>query len=878
MGRRSCPTEEAVSARSELRAAAFGLRREPRRISPVDMLARCARLFGCLLFCAFMWASLTDPAGAQTIGERATKTTKPGEQPEKMFVEADQLVYNKDKNTVSAEGNARIYYEGRVLEADRIVYDRNTGRVYAEGHAKLTERDGTVLHGERFDLTKDFANGFVESLRADTADKTYFSAPRAEITQSTTEVYEKGTYTACAVCADNPLKPPLWRVRAKRIIHKTDEKMIYYTDAWLEFVGIPVAFLPVFSSPDPSVKRKSGILSPQYLDLSYAGPGVAVPIFWAMAPNYDLTFTPTYFLDEGFFGSAEWRQRLANGDYFIRGSGIFEQDPGAFPPAPYGAGNQALRGSLESAGQFKINDFWKYGWDFTVLSDKWFLSDYSIANQSVSSNYYSEAISTAYLTGQGDQGYFDLRGYHFEGLTANDLQPQQPNALPVMDYNKTFNVDPAKTAGVGGEVQLDFNLTSLSAAAASYQAVGATELDHAYGLYDVCTTYTPGTTASNCLLRGIGGDYTRTTADVSWQRKYVDPIGEVWTPFAFARVNGEWLDLNTTNTYTFSSPSGTSSISNASQTNFVSSGTNGYVMPGVGLEYRYPILANTSIGSMVIEPIGQIIARPNNLIGSESLVNLDAQSLVFDTTNLFTWDKYSGYDQFETGTRANYGGEATWNFKNGGFVNFTAGQSYQVAGTNSFATPDAANVGLSSGLDTPASNYVAAFTLVPGPILAFTAQGQFDEATLEPKRVDLDSNINLGAWTGGVQFADYQAQPVIGYYVTREGLALNSKYQIDANYFVQGNVTFDMSRQYYPESLIGYTYPGPFAIAALGAEGGYKDDCTTFTLSYTSVYEDNGAGYFVHNQTLLVQLQLRTLGDITIKQTAENGASLDGIP
>ncbi len=877
MGRRSCPTDEGRCARSEFRAAALGLRRERRRGPRATMRAHLARLCACAIICVWFCAGAAGPAAAQTTGQQLLPIPKPGEQPGKMFVEADQLVYNRDKNTVSAEGNARIYYKGRVLEADRITYDRNSGRVYAEGHAKLTEPNGTVLRGDRFDLTKDFADGFIESLRADTADKSYFSAPRAELTGSNTEVYEKGTYTACAVCADNPLKPPLWRVRAKRIVHKTDEKMIYYTDAWLEFLGVPVAFVPVFSAPDPSVRRKSGILTPQLVDLSTAGWGVSVPIFWAMAPNYDFTFTPIYFTQQGFFGEAEWRQRLANGAYFVRAAGIFQQQPDAFLPSPYGAGGQVLRGELESAGEFKINDFWKYGWDFTLLTDKWFLSDYSVANQSVSSNYYSEAISTLYLTGQGDSGYFDLRGYHFEGLTAHDLQSQQPNVLPVLDYNKTIGIDPAQTAGVGGDVQLDFNFTNLTAVAASYQATGAPEFDQAYGLYNVCTNYTPGTTAGNCLLRGIGGDYTRTTVDLSWQRKYVDPIGELWTPFAFARVNGQWLDLNTTDSFTFSSPSGTSTISNASQTNFISSGANGYVMPGVGLEYRYPILANTPLGSMVFEPIGQIIARPNQLLGADTLVNLDAQSLVFDDTTLFAWDKYSGYDRFETGTRANYGGEATLNFKNGSYVNFVAGQSYQVAGTNSYATPDAANVGLSSGLDTPASDYVAAFTLVPGPILSFTAKGRFDPVTLDPRRVDLVTNINLGAWTGSIQFADYQAQPVIGYDVTREGLSLSSKYQITPNYFVQGNVTFDMSREYYPESLIGFSNPGPFAVAGLGAGAGYKDDCTTFTVNYSNVYVDNGAGAFVHDQTLMIELQLRTLGDATVRQTADNNTSLDGV-
>ncbi|MGH8513873.1 MAG: LptA/OstA family protein, partial [Gammaproteobacteria bacterium] len=84
------------------------------------------------------------PAAAETPSGHATKSAS-GETA-KMFVEADELRYDTEKNIVSAEGNARIYYKGKTLEADRVVYDRNSGRVHAEGHAKLTEPDGTVLH------------------------------------------------------------------------------------------------------------------------------------------------------------------------------------------------------------------------------------------------------------------------------------------------------------------------------------------------------------------------------------------------------------------------------------------------------------------------------------------------------------------------------------------------------------------------------------------------------------------------------------------------------------------------------------------------------------------------------------------------------------
>ena len=542
-----------------------------------------------------------------------------------------------------------------------------------------------------------------------------------------------------------------------------------------------------------------------------------------------------------------------------------------------------MRGDVSTKGDFTINSNWKFGWNIIALSDKYYLFDYSIPTSTISSNYFSEAISTIYLTGQGDRSFFDLRGYYIEGLSSHDIQAQQAIAHPVLDYNHTFDIDPAKTRGVGGELELDFNLTSLSAQSAAFQSVGPRTLDSAYGLYDVCATYLPGrTSGTSCLLRGIGGDYTRVTGQASYQRKFIDTIGEVWTPFAFARVNAETLDLNTTNTYSFAANGNFTSYSNASQQNFLpgGSGTTANVVPGVGLEYRYPFFYRTALGSLIFEPIGQIIARPDNQLGTRTLVNLDSQSLVFDSSNLFDWNKFSGYDRFETGVRANYGFQTGLTFKNGGYAHFIAGQSAQIAGTNAYATPDAANIGLSSGLDRRLSDYVVGTTVSPLPLISFGTQARFDQQTLENRRVDATANINLGALTGGVQFANYQAQPVIGYDVRREGLSFNAKYKFSKNYYAQGNVTFDMSRHLYPAALIGYDNPGPFAIAALGIGAGYTDDCTSFGVTYSSVYQDNGTGTFERNQTVLVSLQLRTLGDAsfsksTLSSTTTNG--LDGV-
>ena len=62
---------------------------------------------------------------------------------DKLLVEANELIYDREKDTVSAVGNAQLYYQGRSLEADKVIYDRKTKRVFAEGNARIIEANGT---------------------------------------------------------------------------------------------------------------------------------------------------------------------------------------------------------------------------------------------------------------------------------------------------------------------------------------------------------------------------------------------------------------------------------------------------------------------------------------------------------------------------------------------------------------------------------------------------------------------------------------------------------------------------------------------------------------------------------------------------------------
>src|SRR3546814_4855364 len=102
------------------------------------------------------------------------------------------------------------------------------------------------------------------------------------------------------------------------------------------------------------------------------------------------------------------------------------------------------------------------------------------------------------------------------------------------------------------------------------------------------------------------------------------------------------------------------------------------------------------------------------------LPNEDAQSFVFDATSLFERDKFSGFDRIEGGTRANLGLRYMGSFDNGIGLRGIFGQSYHIAGENSFAGDDLVYAGANSGLETDVSDFVgmAAIDLPQGYSLA----------------------------------------------------------------------------------------------------------------------------------------------------------------
>jgi LPS-assembly protein len=774
------------------------------------------------------------PAAAQMVAfpPRPKPPVRAQRSQDQMLIRAEEINYDYTNERVSAVGNVQLYFGGSTLEADRVIYDQKTKRLHAEGNVQLTEADGTVTHAEIMDLSDDYRDGFVDSLRLDAPEQTRFAAPRAERVGDFT-VFHNGVYTACEPCVEDPKRPPKWQVKAARIIHDQGEKMLYFEDAQLEFLGVPLAYMPYMSAPDPTVKRKTGVLTPTYSTSSVYGLGVAVPYYWALAPNYDFTFTPLITTRQGPLLQGEWRQRLLNGAYNIRATGIFQLDKELFvnTPAYYD-----WRGSLETAGQFNLSDKWAWGWNATVLSDKNYLYDYGlIRNLQVPTNLVNVtpdyALSQLYLAGRGDRSYFDARTLYFYGLSGFDVQGQLPIVHPVVDHDYVFN-----SPIFGGELSFHNNLISVSRETANFDAISQAALNG-----NLCAqTADPAViNRSNCVLRGVPGNYTRATTEWSWKRTVIDPFGQMYTPFV--SVRGDFADMNISN------QPGVSNFINTSQSDI------GRVMPVAGLEYRYPLINVQPWGTQTIEPVGQLIFRPNEtFVGS--FPNEDAQSLIFDDSNLFKVNKFSGWDRVEGGGRANAGIQYTAQFNRGGNVNFLFGQSYQLYGLNSFALPSTTNTGLNSGLDTATSDYVARASYQPSAALTFTSRFRFSETDFTLQRSELEAVAAFGRWTTTVMYGNYAPQPLIGFLNRREGILGSARLKLNPNWVLLGAAGYDVHAKSVTQTQIGV---------------GYIDDCLILALNYVTSYAYSGSVSV--NHSYMMQISLRTLGGTT--NSAAQGVS-----
>ncbi len=346
---------------------------------------------------------------------------------ERVLLLADRMEVDHDTSVISAEGHVEVVQGGRHLFADVLHYNQNTNQIDAEGNVTLLEPSGDALYADRLVLSDDLKDGVAQELRARLTDNSLFAAASGKRTGGTETELEHGVYSPCPLCP-NSNSPPLWQIKAQRIVHDQVAHEITYHNAIFELYGVPVAYTPYLSQPDPSVERKSGFLAPSFGNNSQLGLFTQVPYYFALAPNYDLTLAPIFLTEEPPVLTAQYRHLVPSGRFGFSGSGTYATEAGSSSnPSPT---QDAFRGHLKGDGRFNLTDDARWGYDLAVTTDDTYLQRYKFSSDNVLTNrLFTEKV--------WDRNYAALNAYAFQGLRESDHQGDIPVALPQGEVNLT---------------------------------------------------------------------------------------------------------------------------------------------------------------------------------------------------------------------------------------------------------------------------------------------------------------------------------------------------------------------------------------------------------------------------------------------------------
>lgn len=577
---------------------------------------------------------------------------------------ANQIEYDSSKGLFIAIGNVTLFQDDNVLKADKIIFNRNTQEVTATGNISLRDGNGNIMFLEETVLTDGFRNGFIRNVRVLFSDDGHLVAQEGMRKDGKT-IFKKAAYTPCKTCNTDGMRKPLWQIRADSITHDGNDKVIRYKNVLLEIAGVPIFYTPYFSHPDPSVHSASGFLTPEFSTSSELGVNVTIPYYFNLAPHRDITLEPLITSKEGIVMAGTYRQHTGNGQFFIKASATNAIDRDI---DQINTGNREVRGHFFSGGKFDLDNLKiagdKWQWDYAM---RW------VSDDTYLRRYYQDRSdvleSHARVENFTNRSYFTAGVYGFKGLDEEDDSSTTGHALPAFDLNIASS--PGKW---GNQFTVDAS--------------------------GVAIVRTDGLNSQRMSLRG------------AWKLPLKTRLGDFYT--FTASIRGDVFNIS----------------SAEKQDQPIHGGKNGTfsrILPKFAIDWKLPFIKNGATTQQIIEPLISIIFAPNNK-NTPDIVNEDSRNFEFDENNLFSHNRYNGYDKWESGTRVNYGiryslyGAKTT-------VIATIGQSFRLQSSETFP--------IGSGFEGKSSDFVGRLDLTFGDYIDYVHRFRLDKDSLRLRRNEM---------------------------------------------------------------------------------------------------------------------------------------------
>ncbi len=423
------------------------------------------------------------------------------------------------------------------------------------------------------------------------------------------------------------------------------------------------------------------------------------------------------------------------------------------------------------------------GWRSTVFS-RLASDDNFLGRYQIS---YDDRLRSGYnLEHFGADSYFTVQGWAFQGLRPTDRAGFTPFALPLIDFRWRPDVDL-----FGGSLLVQANALN--------------------------------------LYRSEGQSYTRALASARWDRTLLTDLGQRVTFTALLR--GDLYSARSTDEADDPFYAGRP-------------GLRGRIIPLVAADVEWPFAGPLLGGTQVLTPRVQFVASRSS--ANLSIPNEDSRSIDLEDTNLWSFNRFPGYDRWEGGARVTYGADWTWSRPR---ISVAAqiGQSYRLS-----SEPGLYPEG--TGLADRFSDIVGRYTIRFGQLLALTQRLRLDKSDLAVRRNELDVTVGTARTYATVGYLRFDRNIALEDLRDHEEVRVSGRVAFARYWALFGSTIIDLTNtRDDPFTTAGGFQPIRHRVGVI-----YRDDCLEISGSWRRDYVDNIS--VRRGDSFLFSLSLKNLG------------------
>lgn len=516
-------------------------------------------------------------------------------------LKADKVVGDKINNSLTATGNVEVAKGSSIVYADEVLYDKTNATFHAIGNVKIKNIEIGKVRAKEGTIKEDFSQGNFSDTLLILNDGSYLSSPKIErqtplITHLRTSIFS--TCPNPAISEDNELagkKRDLLSIKSKNVTIDRKEEVFKIKGAIVRLYDVPFLYLPYFQAPLPSSERKSGFLTPSYRNNTRFGLGFQTPYYVALAPNKELTVSPSFYLNSGqVLLENKYREISSYGEYeldFELANNQIEQSENVIDSTQ---SNKDYRWGLKGKGRFDFTLNTGLDFDIDDTSDDGYLRDYH-------NDFRAYTQSTANLDYIKGRNYYGVKAIKFREFEENsNLETAESDQIIIPQINTHIESKPV--------------------------------------FYKEKYVLTTNTTV---LSRESGLQYRRMTL-----------IPQVNVPLNYrgnlfnvnARMQSDFYSLENNFKYLQAS-----NEYDKNQFNY---------QPEFSINWRLPLYRKNKSNTIMIEPMANFVSSSFKK-NFNDIPNEDSNDNELTISNLFVNDRISGYDRSEVGERASYGAKSS---------------------------------------------------------------------------------------------------------------------------------------------------------------------------------------------------------------------------